>query len=64
VLRARLLPQTQILDVSTIRSIKNGAVHDLYYYCVICDIESVSPEDCACCQGPVELREVLLRNVK
>ena len=63
-LRARLLPKTQILDVSTIRSVKDGVVQDLYYYCVICDIESVSPEECACCQGPVELKEVPLRNVK
>ena len=64
VLRARLLPKTQILDVSTIRSVKDGAVQDLYYYCVICDIEAVSPDDCACCQGPVELREVPLRQSK
>jgi hypothetical protein len=60
VLRARLLPKTQILDVSAIRSVKDGVVHDLYYYCIICDIESVSPDECACCQGVVELKEVSL----
>jgi hypothetical protein len=60
-LRARLLPKTQILDVSIIRSIKDGVVHDLYYYCDICDIQSVSPEECTCCRGPVELKEVPLQ---
>jgi len=60
-LRARLLPKTQILDVSIIRSVKDGVVHDLYYYCDICDIQSVSPEECTCCRGPVELKEVPLR---
>jgi len=56
-LKARLLPKTQILDVSIIRSVKDGVVQDLYYYCNICDIESVSPEECTCCRGPVELIE-------
>jgi hypothetical protein len=56
-LKARLFPKTQIIEVMLLRSIRNGVVHDLYYYCDICDIESVSPEACACCQGPVELVE-------
>jgi hypothetical protein len=60
VLKARLLPKTQILDVSGIRSVKDGVVHDVYYYCDICDIQSVSPEQCVCCQGSVELKEVPL----
>jgi hypothetical protein len=32
-------------------------VQDLYYYCAVCAIKSVSPEECACCQMPVELVE-------
>ena len=62
--KARLLPKTQILDVSIIRSVKNGVVQDLYYYCGICDIESVSPEECTCCRGPVELIEKPLGHKK
>src|SRR5688572_5494064 len=57
VLKGNVLPKTQILDVASIKSIRNGVVHDLYYYCDICAIESVAPEECACCQGPVELVE-------
>lgn len=57
VLKGNVLPKTQILEVVSIKSIRNGVVHDLYYYCEICAIESVAPEECACCQGPVELVE-------
>jgi hypothetical protein len=57
ILKGRLLPQTQVFDVAAIRSVRNGVVCDLFYYCSVCDIESVSPDDCACCQGPVELVE-------
>lgn len=60
-LKGRVMPKTQIFDVTAIRSVKNGVVHDLYYYCDICDIQSVSPEICACCQGPVELIEKPLK---
>ena len=55
--KARLFPGTQILEVTRLRSVKNGVVQDLYYYCNVCAIKAVSPEPCACCQGPVELVE-------
>jgi len=48
-------------DALTIRSIKNGVVHDLYYWCEICAIESVSPDICGCCRMPVELVEKPLK---
>jgi len=60
-LKGKLSPDAQTFEPLTIRSIKNGVVHDLYYYCDICAIESVSPDICACCQGPVELVEKPLR---
>jgi hypothetical protein len=60
-LKGKLSPGTQTFEPLTIRSIKNGVVYDLYYYCDICAIESVSPDICACCQGPVELVEKPLR---
>jgi hypothetical protein len=46
-----------VLEVTTIRSIRDGVVQDLYYYCDVCAIKSVSPEICACCRAPVELIE-------
>ena len=56
-LKARLLPQSHLLELTYFHSIKNGAVQNLYYYCEICAIATVSPETCACCQAPVELVE-------
>jgi hypothetical protein len=60
--KARLFPDTRILEITNLRSIKNGVVQDLYYYCDICAIQGVSPETCACCQGPVELVEKPLKD--
>lgn len=56
-LKARLFPGTQVLEVERLRSVLRGVVQDLYYYCEICHIQSVAPEPCSCCQGPVELVE-------
>lgn len=57
VLKAKLFPKSQVIEVVAIRSLRNGKVQDLYYYCSVCAIKAVSPEPCACCQGPMELRE-------
>lgn len=43
--------------VDRIRSLKNGVVCDLFYFCAICNIETISPGPCECCQGAVELIE-------
>ena len=56
-LKGRTFPNTRLLDVTRIRSIRNGQVYDLYYYCSICSIKTVAPGPCMCCQGPVELTE-------
>src|SRR5262245_33187020 len=57
ILKGRTFSGTQLLEVSRMRSVKNGVVQDLFYYCTICAIEMVSPGKCDCCQGPVELVE-------
>jgi len=57
ILKGRLFPSTQIFEPTTLRSIRNGVVYDLYYYCEICNIQMVAPGKCECCQGPVELVE-------
>ena len=56
-IKARLFPKSQVIEVTAIRSLRDGKVMDLYYYCDVCAIKAVSPEPCACCQGPMELRE-------
>ncbi len=57
ILKGRLFPDTQIFETTTIRSIRNGVVQDIYYYCDVCDIQAVAPGPCECCQGPTELVE-------
>lgn len=56
-IKARLLPQSHVLELTYFQSVKNGTPHHLYYYCEICAISTVSPELCACCQEPVQLVE-------
>lgn len=56
-LKGRVFPKSRIFEVTRMRSLRNGVVCDLYYYCSVCNIESVSPGPCECCQGPVELME-------
>ena len=60
-LKGNVSEDAKSFDALTIRSIKNGVVHDLYYYCEICAIESVSPDICSCCRMPVELVEKPLK---
>ena len=60
-LKGNISEDAKSFDALTIRSIKNGVVHDLYYYCEICAIESVSPDICGCCRMPVELVEKPLK---
>jgi hypothetical protein len=56
-LKGRLFPNSQIFEPMRLRSVRNGVVHDLYYYCAICAIDAVAPGVCDCCQGPTELVE-------
>lgn len=56
-LKGRLFPNSQIFEPMRLRSVRNGVVHDLYYYCAICAIDAVAPDVCDCCQGPTELIE-------
>jgi len=57
VVKGRLLPNSQILDPLGLSSIREGVVSDLYYFCDICNIRTVAPGPCDCCQGPTELVE-------
>jgi hypothetical protein len=56
-LKVRLFPKSSVIEVMTIHSVRLGVVQDLFYYCDICAIKAVSPDPCACCQGPMELVE-------
>jgi hypothetical protein len=40
-----------------LRSVKNGKVYDLYYYCDVCSISTSAPGLCQCCREPTVLTE-------
>ncbi|PYJ97626.1 MAG: hypothetical protein DME23_14510, partial [Verrucomicrobia bacterium] len=57
ILKGHVLPKTQIFEMTDMKSVRNGIVYDLYYYCDVCAIKTLSPGPCMCCQGPVKLVE-------
>ena len=57
VVSGRVFPKTQLLEVTRFLSIRDGVLHDLYYYCDTCYIRTVAPGNCDCCQAPVVLIE-------
>jgi hypothetical protein len=54
---ARVYEKTPGLHVIEVHSIKDGKLHEIYYWCEICSIKMYRLKDCDCCQGPIELRE-------
>ena len=56
-IKGRVFPKTQLLEITRFAAIKDGVVHELYYYCDTCYIRTVAPGNCDCCQAPVVLIE-------
>lgn len=56
-LTGKLLPKSSLLQVLEVRSLKNGKLHDVYYWCDICSIRRYEKNICDCCGGPMELHE-------
>jgi hypothetical protein len=56
-LKGRLFPNTQIFEPITLRSVRGGVVHDIFYHCAVCEIYTVAPGICECCQDPTVLLE-------
>ena len=52
-----LVGDTNFLKVIQVHSVKNGKLHDVYYWCGICVIKRFEPNDCECCGYPMEFRE-------
>ena len=57
IVKGRLFPKTQVLEVTFIQSVRKGVVHDVFYYCDICVITFLAPGPCVCCHEPVVLME-------
>ena len=57
-LTARTLPGSQLLEVLEVHSYLQGELHEVYYWCDVCSIKRLENKKCECCGGPMELREV------
>jgi hypothetical protein len=46
--------------VSQFYTVKGGKLYRVRYFCEVCNIESLEPGNCVCCQAPTELQEIPL----
>ena len=53
---ARLRAQDR-LEIIKVKSIVNGQLHDLYYFCEVCNITAYGPGPCPCCRNELEFFE-------
>jgi hypothetical protein len=60
-LTGRLLPKCNLLQVVNVHSIKDGTMHEVYYWCDVCSIRRSEKKMCECCGRPMELREAPLK---
>ena len=51
------MPVGRLEVTGNLRSIRDGKIHELYYYCDICSIKGSEPGPCMCCREPVHLVE-------
>jgi hypothetical protein len=56
-LTGKLLPKSTLLQVLEVHSLKNGKLHEVYYWCDICSIRRFEKNICDCCGGPMVLHE-------
>jgi len=57
-LTGRIVDKTNLLQVVNVHSYRQGKLHEVYYWCDICAIRGYEKVKCGCCGGPMELREV------
>jgi hypothetical protein len=56
-LTARLVPDSQLLQVINVHSLINGKLHEVYYWCDVCAIKRYEAGPCDCCGAPLDFRE-------
>ncbi len=56
-LQGRLVPHSSLLRVTLARSLRNGRLCEVYYWCDICSIKRGEKMVCECCGGPMTLHE-------
>jgi hypothetical protein len=52
------------LEVIRVRSYREGKLHDIYYFCEVCNITTYAPGPCPCCRDELELRETPVSDLK
>lgn len=45
------------LEITKVFSVIDGRLHDVYYFCAVCNITSHTPGLCWCCREEFELKE-------
>lgn len=55
-LHGRRFPGVPYLLVSSFQVERDGRFQTPEYYCQVCSISVRAPQDCPCCQGPMEFR--------
>lgn len=58
-LTAVKVPNSEILQVISVKSVVKGKLHEVYYWCDICTIKRYEAGACDCCGEPLILREEL-----
>ena len=56
-LTGRLLPHSQLLQVTAVHSYIKGHLHEVYYWCEVCSIRRSEKNTCECCGGPMVRHE-------
>lgn len=59
VVRARRTPADELEPIK-VHSVRNGRLHDLDYFCEVCNVVAYAPGLCPCCRRPMALRETPL----
>src|SRR5260370_6114336 len=57
-LTGRLVKNSNLLQVVNVHSYEKGVLHEVYYWCDVCNIRRSEKKMCECCGGPMELRLV------
>ena len=53
---ALALPDNR-LEIIQVRSVREGKLYDIFYFCEVCNITAYAPGPCTCCQQDFEFRE-------
>lgn len=60
-LLVRRYPGSPLLKVIRVYRLREGARYELDYWCDVCAISMYELKECECCQGPIRLRERLVK---